>query len=99
MTRTQPHITVPDIPDGFTVRYRHRRYFRLASRKRRDVLVDPRGGETIATVHDADGNEVASGESTCLDADTFCKATGRAIALRRALADLQHRQGTDRRDR
>lgn len=42
---------------------------------------------TICILEGGDGNEVARGYAFCGDQEQFCRATGRKIALGRALSD------------
>jgi hypothetical protein len=56
--------------------------------KRRGTRPDPKGGETFVFVMLPDGRS-AAGKATCSNKDNFNRATGRRIALERALEDLR----------
>jgi len=78
-------MSLPTIPEGLTVKYQHRRNCTRPVKMGDYSALDPRGGETVASVFDTDGNLVASGVACCHAKDNYSKRIGRAIALGRAL--------------
>lgn len=89
------------VPNGLRVTYRHRRSYSAPRRQftsRRVVRVwpleaatlDAGGGSTLAMLYRSD-TVVSTGFARCHPGDQFCKRTGRAIALRRAVANLPER--------
>ena len=82
-------MSLPTIPEGLTVKYQHRRNWTRPVTMAYVFELDPRGGETVASVFDADGNLVASGVACCHAKDNYSKRIGRAISLGRALKQLE----------
>lgn len=91
----------PQLPEGYTVKYRHRRMtargdmYSLGSYERglgEFLSVSPKGGETEAKVYGPDDAVVAIGVATCHERDNFNRRIGRDIALGRALKRLEQKQ-------
>ena len=60
----------------------------LDPQEARETFVDPRGGETICKLVNAEGVVMAQGSAACHPKDNYVKRTGRGIALARALRAL-----------
>lgn len=90
-----------ELPDGYRVRYKH---IRLYARGGIFVGIDdmyslePKGGETIATVVDLHGDTIGVGYSRCRPDENYNKRLGRTIALGRALQDLEKHDNASRND-
>lgn len=72
------------LPEGAKVKYWHER----ATDPEMHVLIEPRGGKTVAKIILPDGSEI-TGEARCSDRDNYSKKIGRDIALGRALKSLE----------
>lgn len=73
------------VPDGLRVRYTHFR----ETEDDHGIVILPRGGQTLAVLLDGSGEEVVRGYSRCHPRENFRKSIGRAIALGRALKELE----------
>ena len=58
----------------------------------RDFEPYPRGGLTIVSIFDPDGNEVCSGEALCSLSDNFVYRIGRQIARGRAMIEFRRQR-------
>ena len=78
----------PQLPDGYTVKYRHVRHHKIPHPSKMDggepVLAE-KGGRTIATLKDADGYVVGVGEAICHPNESYNKHLGRVVSLGRAM--------------
>jgi hypothetical protein len=84
-----------EIPTTLTATYEHRRMLRadmiemrgeeLGATEDVDVVIDPRGGMTIARLRWPNGKVAAVGVALCRFDENYSKKVGRPIALGRAL--------------
>ncbi len=75
-----------NLPDGYTVKYEHRRRYMLAAHHMPNP--EAKGGSTVAHVYDAEGTLVAEGTAIVHPNDNYNKRIGRAVSLGRALKQL-----------
>lgn len=89
------------LPEGHYVRFTHYRFYTnlagepvtMAHYKRGETKWNgygpyPRGGATVATIYNSDGDVVATGKADCSLSDAFCYKLGMAISKGRALKKL-----------
>lgn len=89
----------PELPEGYYVRFRHRRIVVGGPFYVDEINVDgytlgrpaAKGGETEARVYGPDDSLIAVGVATCHARDNFNRRIGRDIALGRALKQLHGR--------
>lgn len=73
--------------DGLTYRVFHNRPI-VGEREDERPIFDGKGGATLVSIYDADGNFLANGTSVCSKRDNFTKKLGVTIALGRAYKSL-----------
>lgn len=80
----------PTLPEGYTAKYKHIRHsYTLFPSVDRVRILSPRGGETICFILNQENVVVANGTAKCSPEDNYNKATGRNIALGRALKSME----------
>lgn len=79
---------LPQLPEGYTVKFRHTRNKHGQTINPGSGTISPRGGTTHAFVYDAERNLVATGYADCNEKDNYNKKIGRDISLGRALKEL-----------
>lgn len=77
------------LPDGYTVRFYHKRRFGdIVDDHTCYTVLMPTGGCTICTIFDAQKEAVATGVARCRSDEHYVKRIGRGFSYSRALAAL-----------
>lgn len=80
------------LPEQYKAKFRHERNVITVPHTKLDeeekVIVDPKGGKTIARIIDSEGNLISEGYAICRPDEQFNRRLGRTIALGRALSVL-----------
>jgi hypothetical protein len=80
-------MAVPKVPEGYSVKFTHRRFHRSAHPGKFDdhPVLSEKGGWTTARLIGPDGLVVLAETAYCHPSDNYNKRIGRAVSLGRAL--------------